>query len=79
LFFSAKGDNNSSENDRINYNTTKSRRNSITNNHLEQVKGLQEMCQQFQIIINELDDKIKMLEKSNRNLEIENETLSYKV
>ncbi len=79
MFFSAKGDNNSSENDRINYNTTKSRRNSITNNHLEQVKGLQEMCQQFQIIINELDDKIKMLEKSNRNLEIENETLSYKV
>lgn len=43
------------------------------------MKGLQEMCQQFQIIINELDDKIKMLEKSNRILEIENETLSYKV
>ncbi len=79
MFFSAKGDNNSSENDRINYNTTKSRRNSITSNHLEQVKGLQEMCQQFQIIINELDDKIQILEKSNRNLEIENETLSYKV
>ena len=38
-----------------------------------------EMCQQFKNIINQLEDRIINLEKANRNLEIENETLSYKV
>ena len=54
--------------------------NNRKNSLQEEFQALQlEMCQQFKNIINQLEDKIINLEKSNRNLEIENETLSYKV
>lgn len=81
IFQNAKGDDNSGENETLNFCENKSRRNSVTinNKHTEQVRGLQDMCQHFQITIKELENEIKILEKSLTNLEIENETLSYKL
>ena len=93
LFFSSNGDKDS-ENEFIKNNkritelqTTRQRSNSNdsdynyrnNNKNSEQLIALQEMCQQFKNIINQLEDKIIELEKLNRNLEIDNETLSYKV
>ncbi|CAG2170601.1 unnamed protein product [Oppiella nova] len=61
-------------------NSNNNNNNNANNHHLngDQLYALQEMCQQFKRIINQLEDKIIGLEKVNKTLEIDNETLAYK-